>query len=378
MRGTKRERRPGVWELRVYLGVDPVTKKRRYRSHTYHGTVRGAERELARLVAQVEKIGPGTTATLGQLIDAWLDIHGPELSPTTATEYRRLVTKRIGPALGHIPLSKLKAEDLERFYRALVDTGLSPRSVRHAHSVIRRALQIGLRWEWVDRNPAAAVQPPKVRRARVRPPSARQIVGLLEKAETEDPELACLLRVAAALGARRGELCGLRWGDVDLGAGTVSIHRTVVVVAGRVVEKSTKTDGSERVVDVGSGTVASLAAHAVRCAERAAAAGEVIEPESFVFSPAPDGSLPIRPEYVTKGFRRIADQCGLKGVRLHDLRHANATELLAAGHDLKTVQQRLGHATASMTLDVYAHALPGGGVTAAKTMDDLLDGGTDG
>jgi integrase len=373
MRGTMRERSPGTWELRVYLGVDPVTRKKKYRSRTHHGPKRSAESELARLVSEVERAGPVTEATLDRLLREWLEIHGPDLAVSTRHEYERLIRKRISPALGHLQLRKLQVNELERFYRSLVDGGLAPRSVRQVHSIIRRALTVGTQWGWVTHNVAVVATVPKQKRRRITPPSAGEVVAVLAAAVEEDPEFFVLLRLAAATGARRGELCGLRWRDVDLRNGSIHVHRSIVEVNGKLYEKDTKTE-QERTVTIDAGTIAILRAHGEVMADRANMAGRTLKPAAFVFSRAADSSTPLRPDLATKGFRALCDRVGLsKTTRLHDLRHAHATELLDRGIPIKTVQERLGHADATTTMNIYAHAIAATDETAARTIGNVLD-----
>lgn len=182
----------------------------------------------------------------------------------------------------------------------------------------------------------------------------------------------CLLRTAAATGARRGEVVGLRESRLDLVAGTVLIDRTVVEVGADLVEKDTKTHQARRVsIDVG--TVATLRRHLLASKERALAGGITRALDPYVFSTAVDGSTPVTPASVTADFRRLA-KVHAPGVRLHDLRHFSATQLLAGGVPVKTVSARLGHGSAAMTLDVYAHHLPQADQPAADMLGALLDG----
>jgi integrase len=365
-----RERSPGVWELRVYRGRDPVTKKQRYASSTIRGGKRQAQTELAKLVAKVQRMPAGAEVTLDYLLGQWLDVHGPDLSPTTLREYRRLVERHISPALGEKQLRKLRADQLDGFYRSLVaDKGLSERSVKQVHAIIHRALSTAARWEWVGANVASAARPPKVTKREIKPPSSRQVRNVLTAAGKDDPELAVLLRVAAVTGARRGELCGLRWSDLE--PPVLHVHRSIVLVYTDLHEKSTKT-GRDRYVTLDDDTLALLARHAVNMAARAEYAGGSLQRDAFMFSRHPECREPLHPSFVSKSFRRYADAQGLHGTRLHDLRHAAATEMLNAGIPVNTVSARLGHSNASMTYDVYGHAIPATDGDAARAIGRLF------
>ncbi len=195
---------------------------------------------------------------------------------------------------------------------------------------------------------------------------------LLAAADEHDPEFGALLRVLAATGARRGEAYGLRWSDVDVEAGTVSIRHSVAAVAGGIMVKDTKTHAARRFA-LDPSTLAVLAAQRRRMEARAAACAVAFDPNGFVFTATGDGSAPLHPDTVSGGFRRLCERAGLPGIRLHDLRHLHATQLLAAGVPVRTVSGRLGHANASTTLNVYAHFLEASDREAATVIGGLLE-----
>ncbi len=371
MRGHLRERKPGTWELIVELGRDPLTGRRKQRSRTFHGTKRNASRELRILIADVEAGRlTGTETSVADLLDAWLELASERLSPTTAREYRRLLDKRIGPALGSIPVTKLTTSQLDEFYRALsTKAGLSAASVRQVHSVIRRGLKQGVKWGWIQHNVAVNATPPTVRHARVTPPSLEQIRELVESAEQHDPWFGLLVRLAAATGLRRGELCGLQWSDIDFGNGQLEVARAVAATTGGASTKPTKT-GKTRKLSIDKATLDSLAKHRDAMAARATDNETELDDDAFVFTHALDGSTPIHPDNVTSAFRRLSANAG---VRFHDLRHAHATQLLARGMDIPTVSSRLGHANSSTTLNIYAHVLDANDREAADLIGGLLD-----
>lgn len=371
MRGHLRERKSGTWELIVELGRDPLSGKRRQRSRSFSGTKRNAEKELRALIADVESGRlTGTETSVADLLDAWLELAAERLSPTTLREYRRLVDRRIRPALGAIPLTKLTTPQLDDYYQALAsDGGLSPASIRQIHSVIRRGLKQGVKWGWIQHNPAVNATAPTVRHARVTPPSLEEIRELVESAETYDPWFGLLVRLAAATGLRRGELCGLQWPDIDFKGGQLEVSRSVAAIPGGAAAKSTKT-GATRKLSLDQATVRLLAEHHKRMATRATDNGSKLDVDAFVFSHALDGTTPIHPDNVTSTFRRLSVN---SGVRFHDLRHAHATQLLARGMDIPTVSSRLGHANSSTTLNIYAHVLDANDREAADMIGDLLD-----
>ena len=373
MRGSLRERRPGVWELIVQLPRDPTTGRTRQLSRTLECTKREAQRALAALVAEVSagKVA-STSVTMGDLLTRWLDHVGEQLAATTVREYRRLVATRIGPDLGTLPLRRVTTQRLDAYYAVLTrQHGLSPATIRHVHAVLRGALGQAVKWGWLPSNPAVSASPPRLRKREITPPALTDTRALLDAADDYDADFGALLRVLAATGARRGEVCGLRWSDLDLQAGTISIRRSVASVTGGTIVKDTKTHAARRIA-VDRDTLAVLARHRARLEALAAAAQMELPLDGFVFTSSFDGHQPLPPDTVTGGFQRLCKRVGLTGVRLHDLRHLHATQLLAAGVPVRTVSGRLGHADASTTLNVYAHFLEASDREAADVIEGLL------
>lgn len=369
-----RERQTGNWELIVQLPRDPETGLRKQLSRTHYGTKREAQRALAALVAKVSEGKITSTAkTLGQLVDSWLDHVEGSLSPTTMREYRRLTERLIKPDIGSLRLGRVTTKRLDDYYATLSkERGLSPATIRHVHAVFRSAFGQAVKWSMVPVNPAASASPPKLRRHEINPPSIADVRRMLNLADDDDPEYGALLRVLTATGARRGEVCGLRWSDLDRSTRTLSLTRSIASVAGGTVVKDTKTHASRRVA-LDDATVTVLDAQRRRLEERAAACGVELDPDGYVFTESADGADPLHPDTITGRFTRARKQAGLEGVRLHDLRHLHATQLLAAGVPVRTVSGRLGHANAATTLNVYAHFLEASDRQAADVIGGLLD-----
>jgi integrase len=379
MRGHLRKR-GDAWELRAYAGVDPITKRQKYVTRTFRGGKREAEEALAKLVTEVS--GGGHAAqdtTVGDLISQWLDLAKPDLSPTTARGYDWITKTYVLPSLKDVPLARLRTSQLDRLYAKLRENGgqdgkpLSAATVRQVHAILRRALQQGVKWGWITTNPAAMASSPRVRSQHLDPPDPDEVVRLIEAATAEDPDFGCFLLLAATTGARRGELCGLQWRDVDLKAQAITISRSVVEAAhSELVTKDTKTNSSRRIALDGR-TAEALRDHQHRCAARASTCRARITSTGYIFSSEPDGIRPWAPNDVTKDFIRLRKRVGLENVRLHDLRHFAATRLLAAGVSVRTVSGRLGHANAATTLGVYAHFVEESDRDAAEKLGALLD-----
>ena len=382
MRGYIRRRtgKRGVgWQVIVHTPPDPMTGRARQISATAHSK-REAEAVLNRLLAEVGAgRHSGPDVTMAELLEQWFAVASPDWSPKTVVETRRFIDNYVVPHLGRVKVRKLTTAQLDGFYGMLKKRGgregrpLSVASVRRVHVVVRRSLSQAKRWGWVSENVAADASPGRVPRREITPPDPEVTMRLIEQAEIEDPDFGVFLRLAATTGARRGELCALRWRDVDLAEGTLTISRALVDCAdGGYVEKDTKTHAARRIA-LDASMVKSLRAHKQRQAERALMGGVRIDGQTRVFSYEPDGSVPWRPDGVTARFVRLRDGLGFTGVRLHDLRHFVATRMLAAGVPVPTVSGRLGHANSSTTLNVYSHFLEASDREAAEALGRLLD-----
>ncbi|MGC8513797.1 MAG: tyrosine-type recombinase/integrase, partial [Acidimicrobiales bacterium] len=331
-RGSIRERGRASWEVRVFVGANPETGKSDYASRTVRGSRRDAEVELTKLLKQVDDgaITP-RSGSVGELTEAWYRQRAPSLSPPVAHNYRRLIDRFILARWGATPLRRIRVADLDAWYSQLLRSGgaggrpLSASSVRRVHAVLRSVLEQGVKWGALAANPAAAASPPPVHRRQVElKAGGDDWARLVEAAGEVNRALPVFVRLALATGARRGELCALRWRDVDLSRGEVRIGRAIVEAGGVVTEKDTKTHQVRR-VSIDPGTVEMLREYRSELGELCTSAGGALSKDAFIFSHQPDGSTPWRPNYVTLAFCRLRDRLGLDGLRLHDLRHASAS-----------------------------------------------------
>lgn len=381
-----RERQAGVWELRVRTGRDPLTGSYGQLSRTFRGSRREASAALARLVTEVrDGRYDRTHTTVKVLLDHWLEhLETQGRAAKTIEGYRSLVRARLEPGLGSIRLDRLTPADLDRFYRALLDDGLSRMSIRHCHAALSTALRQAVKWGWIERSPADRASPPPVRATEIKPPTVDQITALLRHLEGAHPELAVMVYVAATTGCRRGELCGLRWTDVDLASSTLTVRRSISDTNQGVVEKDPKTHRSRRIA-LDPSTVAVLAAHRSAMESRAIACEVSLAADSYIWSQDASCAVPFRPNRVTDAFRTARKQVGLPDIDFHHLRHFAATTLAGAGIDVRTIAGRLGHANPAITLKTYAHFLEAADRDAAEVMgrvalsvvQDLRDGSLD-
>lgn len=375
MTGSMREVRPEVWELRVFVGRDPVTRKQRFRSTRFEGGRRAAARYLDQFAADVMRTDSDANAKprhlkLSELVESYLERWAG--SPTTLDTYRSILRVHIEPTIGPRELSKVNTKLLDDFYAYLSTTRkLSPSSVRQVHAVLRGALGQAVRWGWLATNPARDATLPARRKPDLQLPTQEQVAEVLAAAE-EDPEFAMFLRLSVTTGARRGELCGLRWSDVDFDRGTLRIERSIAAVKGEgAVVKGTK-NHSKRRIALDPDTVDDLRAHRQFYDERAVEWAVTMSRDPWMFSAYPDCSLPWYPDSASHLWTKACGKAGVEGIRLHDLRHFQATMLLRAGIPVKNVSARIGHRDAATTLNVYAHFLEDVDVDSAAVAASLV------
>jgi integrase len=358
----------------VFVGLDADGKPIQ-RSHTVHASgVKAAREELAAMVTAANKGGSATGAeTVGELLDRYI-AHAESVgrSPTTLRQYRRIADKIIRPEFGSVRLAKLTALDLDGLYGRLTRKGNKPATVRRTHALIAASLARGVKWGLVAENVALKADPPSTEQVDVKAPTPDQVRAIVTVAEANEPLLGVFFMLAALTGARRGELCALRWSDWS--GRTLTISRSVYETAGGGMgEKSTKTHQARR-VSLDAFGLELLRRHRESVEALALDLGVTVADDAFMFSRSPAGVEPVRPDVVTKAFNRACKVAGVAGVHLHSLRHFSATTAIAAGADVVTVAGRLGHRDSSMTLRVYSHALAARDEAAGEAIGAALSG----
>lgn len=354
--------RPGVWEIRAYAGKDPENKNRpRQVSRTVHGGRRKAEDALRQLNTDIAAGKVVTTrGTVAALLDRYLR-HLEEVgrSPMTLRAYRSAVAHNIVPAIGHMQVRELTAAHLDDLYsqwRRRVPP-MKPSTIHQQHSILSGALKQAEKWKWLTygASPARHATPGNARGSEPDPPTVEELVRFLDVAKARDPMLGDLLHLAALTGARRGELCAIRWSDVD--GGRLMIDETVIAVGDQRLTKPTKTDEPRRIA-LGSVEAGVVHGRIEAQKQQAEEAGVVLVDDPFLFSSRLTGDQPLKPDRVTGFMRRVRTEAGLPHLKTHHLRHWMATEWLGAGVDVVTVAGRLGHSNPNTTYRVYSHFLP--------------------
>ena len=375
----------GAHRVRVYAGSDPVTGKRHDLTELVPAGPKAAaeaEKVRTRLLGQVdERRNPRTRATLNQLLDRYIDVL--DVDESTRTTYVGYISNRIRPTLGELQVGRLDGEVLDSFYAELrrcrdrctgrrrgtdhrtarehqcdercrphVCRPLAPSTVRQIHWILSGALERAVRWRWISVSPAAWAEPPAPLPPKPQPPSAEDAARILTEA-WKDPEWGAFLWLAMTVGARRGELCALRRRHVDLDAAVLTIEISVSGRRSATRQKDTKTHQMRRVA-LAAESVEILREQIARQDDRIRQLGLRTARDPFLFSLDPDCGTPLLPDSVSQRFDRLAARLDID-TSLHKLRHYNATELIAAGVDVRTVAGRLGHGGGgATTLRVYA------------------------
>jgi integrase len=350
------------------------TKKRR---SVYAKTRAEAAEMLAAAIADRDRglSFDAGTLTVGEHLDGYLEDAKSRLRPKPFNRVEGLVRNHVKPALGRLRLKDLAPAHLRGLYAAKLNSGLSGRTVGYIHvtryGTLKQAVEDGL----IQRNPAAAVKPPRMDKSEMTPLSPTQAKTLLDTARAMDDRWSALYVLAVTTGLRQGELLGLGWEDVDLGSTTLRVRHTLQPpgfpkgAPARLTPP--KTRRSLRSVHLPHSAVVALARHReIQGAERSGSNGSW-QDRGLVF-PNTIGGYADYTNLMPRHFKPLLKRAGLPNIRFHDLRHTCATLLLTQGVHPKIVSEMLGRSSVSITLDVYSHVIPGLGEAAASAMEDAL------
>jgi len=358
------------WLVRVFLGRDRETRKRRYHSRMVRGPVRHAQHYLNKVLREYD-LGhqvDGADITLNEYLDRWLETAAKlRLREKSYRSYENLLRGYVRPTLGTRNLAAICPLDIQAVYQQLAERGLSTRTIRYTHSVLRSAMRQAIQWRLLSQDPTDGAQLPRLRRHEMRVLTAEQSRLFLETAmrTVYGPVLAVALTTAA----RPSEYLALKWQDINWERGTVSIVRTLERVNGGWRFAETKRARSRRVIKLQQWVLELLEdLHAER---KAKPDGSRWPGASGVIFTTPSGR-PIDSDKLAKRFKSILEQTGLPLIRLYDLRHTGATLALAAGVPPKVVSEQMGHASAAFTLDIYSHVLPHMQEEAAAKVEAVL------
>ena len=362
--GSIYQRQDGRWVARVSLGYGADGK--RTRKTVYGKTKREAQEKLSKLQSQkldgsllnVENI------TFGECLDRWLnDSARLTVAPSTYHRYSVAVRVHVKPALGSIQLAKLSAAHIQNAYSQMDEAGKPAATREYCHSMIRRALNVAVKWRLIPFNPCAGVDAPRVERKEIEPLSAEHALKLLETSKSH--RLHAVFVVSIGTGMRQGEVFGLQWENVDLENGVIAVRHNLEEIQGRLRLKTPKSKSGKRSIELPKTVVSALWDHRARMMTEGFAGG------SYVFVDV-NGNPLRKSNFDRQVWKPIRKAAEIPEVRWHDQRHTHATMLLEQGVHPKVVQERLGHSSIRLTLDTYSHVMPSLQKDAAEKLDRLL------
>lgn len=350
--GTVRQRPDGRWEARATI----AGKRRSFYADRQSDALK-AMRAAQKAADDGTYLEP-TRITVSAWLDTWLHEYAANTcKPLTLSTYQSRIETHIRPALGKIKLTDLTAAHMQTFYNDLTrNKGLAPKTVNSVHGILHKALTQAVKLRYIGYNPADACDTPRLTQREIYPLSESEITAFLTELQQSEEPLSRLFRVALFTGMREGEICGLPWDAVDFASGTITVRQQL--------QKEKKKGGSFYIATTKNEktrtiTAAPFVMDLLReeyAAQRKArlAAGLIWKNEwNLVFTNAIGEH--IVPQTALKRFKAVCARIGRPDARFHDMRHTFAVASLQEGDSVKTVQENLGHATASFTLDVYGH-----------------------
>lgn len=363
--GSLRQRADGTWEARYTVGRDPGTGKQ-IRKSVYGKTQKEARQKLAQAIAAIDKgiYQAPNKITVAAWMEEWLvTFCANKVKPLTLSSYSAMIRKHIVPAFGAVELQAVKCAHVQRLYNSMMAAGLSGKTVKNVSAVLHKAFSVALKQGIIQANPCDAAELPKAEHKEIRPLADDEIPRFLAAIDESPMRNAFALCLFAGL--REGECLGLSWGQVDFERGRITVSQQLqkekTKGAKYFIVPTTKS-GKSRTIEPPPIAFQYLRAERVKQLENRLKAGPAWDnPDDLVFTDETGKHYAIHTFY--KRFKAIAASIGRPDARPHDLRHTAATVAISSGADIKSVQDLLGHATASFTLNVYAH-------TSEKMMKD--------
>ncbi len=340
---------------------------------TFYGKTRKEVQEQLKTALYEQQQGKLLTArrqTVGQFLTHWLeDVHKPAVRVRTYVRYEMQLRRHILPALGGMQLAKLTVQHVQKFYAQMLQKGLSPQSVRLLHAMLHKAFDYAVHVDLLPRNICDHVSLPRIEKRETRALSLEQALRLLETARGHRME--ALFVLALVTGMRRGEIVALKWSDVNLTEGVISVQRSLVELKGGIIESKPKSSRGYRSIILPPFALEALKKHRERQQLMRREALQWQE-NDYVFCTS--HGTPFAAANLRTAFKALLAKAELPDIRFHDLRHSVATLLLELGTHPKIVQELLGHENIGMTMDIYSHVMPTMQKEAMARLDALLGG----
>lgn len=347
---------------------DPLTGKRERKYKTVTGAKKQAEAELRKMISDLEtgNISTPSSIKLSAWMDTWLNTYLPNIEQSTRDSYEEKIELYIKPTLGHLPLKVLKNNDIQLWINDLKKR-LSPKTIRNAYNNLNAALKKAVILRMIPYNPCEGTVLPKLQKYQANVYNIASIQKALATADDLSTYLIILL--GASAGLRRGEMAALQWKDINFSKETISITKSRVHTKKAVIQKAPKSQAGKRTITIGHDV-----SNALRDAKAIYDDAVRNKPgfKNLGYVLFKDNGEPFHPDSLTQKWERFLTKYHLPVIRLHDLRHSNATAMIAAGINAKVVQHRLGHANVSITLNTYTHVLPEMDQEAADKLNNVL------
>jgi len=357
------------YRLRCFVGNDPVTGRPRYASETIRArNITAARKALVVFVVQHEGQALNSTASVKAILAEYVkSLETKRRAYRTIAEANRTIESVINPVLGHIPVGELQGRHIDELIRK--HGHLKPATVRRYIAVLSAGLGFAIQQGWIDRNPMVRASLPEREQKSLLMPTQAELLTVIGSVPVGMYQTALTLAVFTA--ARRGELCGLRWSDID--GDSLWIRRSIYRQEGQSVPKSTK-GNRERRVALSEQAKELLYLWALECMQVAADAGGTMADDPYILSKWPDASHPINPDTLTGVVSKAAKAHGWGHIHLHSFRHYGATHMLAQGMNARDAAELLGHADGGrLLLSTYAHPTSERQKAAGAILGNLLD-----
>jgi integrase len=362
------------WLVRVFTGRDE-NGKTKFFNEVIRGKKDDAKAFEVKKKAELKSgvILEHSKTTLNEYLDKWLNVAAkPRLRERTYEDYIQYLNRYIRPKIGKIELSKLKPLDIQAVYTWMLEEGLSPRTVRFAHSILSSALKQAVKWQILPMNPATMVNLPKNQSKEMMTLSPDEARKFLKVAKKDKWHLIFMLAITT--GMRPEEYFGLQWKDIHFEKGTATIQRVLVWrrKGGGWTLEDPKTPKSRRTVPLPSSVLSELKKHSKKQQKEKKKLGDGYQDFDFVFA-TEIGTPLLNSNLMRRHFKPLLKAAELsEKIRLYDLRHTCATLLLSEEENPKVVSERLGHSTVVLTLDTYSHVLPTMQQKATEKLQNLL------
>jgi len=358
------------YQITVEGDRDLLTGKRNRTYKNVKGSYKEAKSMMHKMITEMEqnKVTKKTSMNIRQWMDEWVTSYLPNVEETTRIGYETKIRCYIKPALGDILLKSLRAEHVQKMINDMYSRGLSPKNIRDTYNNVNAAMKRAVAIRLIPYNPCEGVTLPKLKKYRAEVYSPEMIHKLLSIVKGTDMYLPVLLLVM--VGLRRGELLALKWQDIDFKKNILKVRRNMVKGKEGFIIKAPKSEAGIRDIHLGDDVMNELKEARLQYMNDALVYGVGFQNLGFVIRQE-DGS-PMRPDSMTRKWIRFLEKNDLPRIRLHDLRHSNATALIKAGVNPRVVQERLGHSDVNITLNTYTHVLPEMDMDAAEKLDSIM------